>query len=153
MEENKIKALEKVREEIAKIDNKKSNIYFFVLDTKGVPSGSLEYIYKLAMIAKNAGYNTGILYQLEKNDEFVGVEEWLGKDYAELPHYNVSKDEVEITPSDVVFIPEIFSTVMNQTKKLPCERIALTELRLYVGADAICSTMGRFRYYRLFDKY
>ena len=83
MEENKIKALEKVREEIAKIDNKKSNIYFFVLDTKGVPSGSLEYIYKLAMIAKNAGYNTGILYQLEKNDEFVGVEEWLGKNYAE----------------------------------------------------------------------
>ena len=127
MEENKIKALEKVREEIAKIDNKKSNIYFFVLDTKGVPSGSLEYIYKLAMIAKNAGYNTGILYQLEKNDEFVGVEEWLGKDYAELPHYNVSKDEVEITPSDVVFIPEIFSTVMNQTKKLPCKRIALLQ--------------------------
>lgn len=127
MEENKIKALEKVREEIAKIDNKKSNIYFFVLDTKGVPSGSLEYIYKLAMIAKNAGYNTGILYQLEKNDKFVGVEEWLGKDYAELPHYNVSKDEVEITPSDVVFIPEIFSTVMNQTKKLPCKRIALLQ--------------------------
>ena len=127
MEENKIKALEKVREEISKIDKKESNVFFFVLDTKGVASGSLEYIYKLAMIAANDGYKVGMLYQLEKNDEFVGVQEWLGEKYANLPHYNVSKDEVEITPSDVVFIPEIFSTVMNQTKKLPCKRIAILQ--------------------------
>ena len=127
MEENKVKALERVREEISKIDKKESNVFFFVLDSKGVPSGSLEYIYKLATIAKNDGYKVGMLYQLEKNDEFVGVKEWLGDDYANLPHYNVSKDEVEITPSDVVFIPEIFSTVMNQTKKLPCKRIAILQ--------------------------
>ena len=127
MEERKVKALEKVREEISKIDNLKSNIYFFVLDTKGVASGSLEYIYKLALIAKKAGFNVGMLYQLDKNDEFVGVSEWLGDEYANLPHYNVSKDEVEITPSDVVFIPEIFSNVMNQTKKLPCKRIAILQ--------------------------
>ena len=127
MEENKIKALERVRAEISKIDKKESNVFFFVLDTKGVASGSLEYIYKLAEIAKNDGYNIGMLYQLEKDDEFVGVKEWLGEKYANLPHYNVSKDEVEITPSDVVFIPEIFSTVMNQTKKLPCKRIAILQ--------------------------
>lgn len=127
MDEKKLKALEKVREEISKIDNLKSNIYFFVLDTKGVASGSLEYIYKLAVIARNAGYNVGMLYQLDKNDEFVGVSEWLGDEYANLPHYNVSKDEVEITPSDVVFIPEIFANVMNQTKKLPCKRIAILQ--------------------------
>lgn len=127
MDDKKIKALEKVKEEISKIDNKKNNIYFFVIDTKGVASGSLEYIYKLAMIAKNDGYNVGMLYQLDKNDEFVGVAEWLGKDYANLPHFNVAKDEVEITPSDIVFIPEIFSTVMNQTKKLPCKRIAILQ--------------------------
>ena len=127
MEDRKLKALEKVREEISKIDKKESNIFFFVLDTKGVASGSLEYIYKLAKIAENDGYNVGMLYQLEKNDEFVGVKEWLGDEYANIPHYNVSKDEVDITPSDVVFIPEIFSTVMNQTKKLPCKRIAILQ--------------------------
>lgn len=127
MDEKKLKALDKVREEISKIDNKESNVYFFVLDSKGVPSGSLEYIYKLAMIAKNEGYNVGMLYQLDKNDEFVGVGEWLGEDYAGIPHYNVSKDEVEITPSDIVFIPEIFASVMNQTKKLPCKRVAILQ--------------------------
>lgn len=127
MDEKRIKALDKVREELAKLDNKKSNIFFFVLDTKGVATGSLEYIYKLALIAKNDGYNVGMLYQLEKGDEFVGVEEWLGKEYSSLPHYNVSKEEVDITPSDIVFIPEIFSTVMNQTKKLPCKRVAILQ--------------------------
>jgi hypothetical protein len=127
MDEKKLKAIDKVKEEIAKIDKKEGNVFFFVLDTKGVPSGSLEYIYKLALIAKNDGYKVGMLYQLEKEDEFVGVEEWLGKTYSELPHYNVSKDEVEITPSDIVFIPEIFSQVMNQTKKLPCKRVAILQ--------------------------
>ena len=127
MDEKKLKALERVKAEISKIDKKESNVYFFVLDTKGVPSGSLEYIYKLAMITKNAGYNTGLLYQLEKDDEFVGVKEWLGDNYANLPHYNVSKEELEITPSDIVFIPEIFSQVMNQTKKLPCKRVAILQ--------------------------
>jgi hypothetical protein len=127
MDEKKLKALDKVRAEIEKINKKESNIYFFVLDTKGVASGSLEYIYKLAMIAKNDGFNVGMLYQLDKDDEFVGVGEWLGNDYANLPHYNVAKDEVEITPSDIVFIPEIFSTVMNQTKKLPCKRVAILQ--------------------------
>jgi len=127
MDEKKLKALDKVRAEIEKIDKKENNVFFFVLDTKGVASGSLEYIYKLAKIAKGEGYNVGMLYQLDKDDEFVGVGEWLGDEYASLPHYNVSKDEVEITPADIVFIPEIFSTVMNQTKKLPCKRVAILQ--------------------------
>ena len=75
MDNKKIKALEKVRAEIEKIDKKENNVYFFVLDTKGIASGSLEYIYKLAMIAKNDGYNVSMLYQIEKGDEFVGVKD------------------------------------------------------------------------------
>ena len=127
MDDKKTKALERVKAEIEKIDKKESNIYFFVLDTKGIASGSLEYIYKLAKIAKDDGYNVGILYQIEKGDEFVGVGDWLGEEYASLPHYNVGNDEVDVTPSDVVFIPEIFSNVMNQTKKLPCKRVAILQ--------------------------
>ena len=120
------KALKRVQEEIKKIENKKSKVFFFVLDTKGNPSGSLEYIYKLAMIAKNDGYDVGMLYQsIDKSDKFVGVKDWLGQDYANIPHYDISNNDVEISPSDILFIPEIFSNVMNQTKKLPCKRIAI----------------------------
>lgn len=120
------KALKRVKEEIDKISKKENNVFFFVLDTKGVPSGSLEYIYNLAMIAKNDGYKVSMLYQsIDKDDKFVGVKDWLGEDYANIPHYDIAKDDVEITPSDILFIPEIFANVMNQTKKLPCKRIAI----------------------------
>ncbi len=129
MKDNKEeKALNRVLNEISKIEKKENNVFFFVLDTKGNPSGSLEYIYKLAMIAKNEGFKVGMLYQtIDKNDEFVGVEGWLGSEYAALPHYDISNNDVEITPSDILFIPEIFSNVMNQTKKLPCKRIAILQ--------------------------
>lgn len=127
MEEKNAKAIERIREEINKISEGNGRVLFFVLDTKGVPSGSLEYIYKLAKIAKESGHEVGLLYQLSKDEEFVGVNEWLGKEYAELPHYNTSLDEFKIEPSDILFIPEIFTNVMNQTKKLPCKRIILLQ--------------------------
>ena len=128
MDKKEEKALKRVQAEIKKIEKKDNNVFFFVLDTKGNPSGSLEYIYKLAMIAKNDGYKVGMLYQsADKNDKFVGVKDWLGEDYANIPHYDIATDDVEITPSDILFIPEIFANVMNQTKKLPCKRIAILQ--------------------------
>lgn len=128
MDKKEEKALKRVQAEIKKIEKKENNVFFFVLDTKGNPSGSLEYIYKLAMIAKNDGYKVGMLYQsADKNDKFVGVKDWLGEDYANIPHYDIASDDVEITPSDILFIPEIFANVMNQTKKLPCKRIAILQ--------------------------
>lgn len=128
MDKKEEKALKRVQAEIKKIDKKENNVFFFILDTKGNPSGSLEYIYKLAMIAKNDGYKVGMLYQsADKDDKFVGVKDWLGEDYANIPHYDIASDDVEITPSDILFIPEIFANVMNQTKKLPCKRIAILQ--------------------------
>ena len=128
MDKKEEKALKRVQAEIKKIEKKENNVFFFVLDTKGNPSGSLEYIYKLAMIAKNDGYKVGMLYQsADKDDKFVGVKDWLGEDYANIPHYDIATDDVEITPSDILFIPEIFANVMNQTKKLPCKRIAILQ--------------------------
>ena len=128
MDKKEEKALKRVQAEIKKIEKKENNVFFFVLDTKGNPSGSLEYIYKLAMIVKNDGYKVGMLYQsADKNDKFVGVKDWLGEDYANIPHYDIATDDVEITPSDILFIPEIFANVMNQTKKLPCKRIAILQ--------------------------
>ena len=129
MSSKKETALQRVREEIAKIDKNENKVMFFVIDTKGVPSGSLEYIYNLALFAKNEGYNVSMLHQ---DEEFVGVGEWLGEEYASLEHTNVTDGSVEVSPSDILFIPEIFSNVMNQTKKLPCKRIAILQNYDYI---------------------
>ena len=129
MSNKKDKIISNIKAEIGKIDSKKNRIYFFVIDTKGAPSGSLEYIYNLALILKEDGYDVSMLHT---EDEFVGVESWLGKKYADLPHYNVNKGDVGTSPSDILFIPEIFSQVMNQTKNLPCKRVAILQNYDYV---------------------
>lgn len=124
MTEKDKKVIENIEKEIGKIDKKTNNIYFFVIDTKGVPSGSLAYIYQLAHILMVEGYKVSMLHT---EDEFVGVESWLGGMYASLPHINVNSSEVGTSPSDLLFIPEIFSQVMNQTKNLPCKRVAILQ--------------------------
>ena len=132
MDDKNAKALERVKEEIEKIDKKKNRVFFFVLDTKGNPSGSLCYIYNLALIAKDAGYDVTMLHQEEKDEEFVGVGDWLGEKYSSIPHANIAKDDVQVSPSDILFIPEIFSNVMNQSKSLPCKRIAILQNYDYI---------------------
>lgn len=122
--------LERIHNEIEKINKKESNIYFFVLDTKGNPSGSLAYIYNLALLLHNEGYKVSMLYQ--EQEEFVGVESWLGEKYASIPHYDISNGDVAVGASDILFIPEIFSNIMIQTKKLPCKRIVIMQNYDYV---------------------
>jgi hypothetical protein len=129
MSEKDAKVIENIQKEISRIDKKENKIYFFVIDTKGVSSGSLEYIYNLALILKNEGYDVNMLHT---EDEFVGVGAWLGEEYVNLPHFNVNKGEIGTAPSDVLFIPEIYSQVMNQTKNLPCKRVAILQNYDYV---------------------
>lgn len=134
--DNKKLALGKIQDEIKKLDKKENKILFYVLDTEGYASGSLAYEYQLAKIAQDAGYNVSMVYQTdEKDDEFIGVEGWLGTEYSSIPHYDIRKDEISINPSDIMFIPEIFAQVMNQTKKLPCKRIAIMQNFDYIIAQ------------------
>lgn len=129
MSDKNQKALENIKREIERIDKKENKVFFFVIDTKGVPSGSLEYIYNLALILVEEGYDVEMLHT---EDEFVGVEGWLGPKYSSIPHVNVNKGDVGAAPSDLLFIPEIFSQVMNQTKRLPCKRVAILQNYDYV---------------------
>jgi hypothetical protein len=124
MTAREIKIIENIDKEINKIDKKENHIYFFVIDTKGIPSGSLEYIYNLALILKNDGYDVSMLHTEE---EFVGVGAWLGEEYTSLPHFNVNSGEIGTSPSDLLFIPDIYAQVMNQTKNLPCKRVVILQ--------------------------
>lgn len=121
---NKEEMLRVVEENIQKMENKSFNVFFFVIDTKGNPSGSLEYIYRTALTLKELGYNVAMLHQEE---EFIGVRDWLGDAAADLPHHNIEKENVEISACDFLFIPEILSSVMSQTKTLPCKRVIILQ--------------------------
>lgn len=143
---NDDKALERLEEAIRNLKTKNFTLYFFVVDCKNVPNGSLQYVYQLAKALNDLDYNVKMIYQLETEydkkelddlkrkekpiDEsrvFTGVGELLGEEYMELEHYNISKNEWKIGPSDFLFIPEVFSSLMKQTYqyKAPCKRIVV----------------------------
>lgn len=147
MDKEKIELMKsRIIEQISKIDNKEFTLYFYVIDTKGVPSGSLSYIYDIALGLKNMGYNVGMMHNEE---EFIGVEEWLGSGYSELPHFNVEKKSIDVSPSDVLFIPEVYSNVMSATKNLPCMRVAILQsfdkLTEFIPFGATWGDLGIFK--------
>ena len=131
--ENVIKTLE---EEIKKIENKTNNVYFYVVDSKASPVGLLSYEYDLALQLKNLGYKVSMLHN-EK--DFVGVGDWLGEEYAALPHYQIEKDAVTVSPSDILIIPEVCAGIMAQTRGLSCKRVALLHSLAFL-TDSV--TMG-----------
>ena len=123
MDKNKLlETISLLETEKKKLETKEFNLYFFVLDSKGNPSATLRYIYQTALTLKELGYKVTMLHQ-EK--DFVGVGNWLGEKYASLEHRNIEKENVPISASDFLFIPEIYANVMSQTKNLPCKRVAI----------------------------
>lgn len=136
----------RIDDAINQLKDNKFTMYFFVVDSKNTPNGSMHYTYYLAKTLHDKGYNVKMLYQLEneytaseiynlnKKEQpldprrmFGGVEEWLGKEYAELPHQNISNTEWSLRPSDFLFIPEALSNFMFQTYKqhVPCKRYVI----------------------------
>jgi len=80
--ENK-EIIEKLVELKAKIQDKKGRLFFFVADTNGTPMASIEYIYKIAGIMHDEGYDVIMLHEKEK---FIGVQNWMGEKYSSLKH-------------------------------------------------------------------
>lgn len=109
---------------LTNLKEKNFKIFFFVIDTKGTPNGSIQYTYWMAKSLIDLGYTVEMLYQEE---DFVGVREWLGDECADLKHSCIEKTSIKISSSDFLIIPEIFANVMNQTKDLPCKRIVLCQ--------------------------
>lgn len=117
------KTVKLIKDSLKNLENKKFNVFFFVVDSKGTPTGSLVYIYETARQLLDLGYNVKMLHA---EDDFVGVGEWMGEKYASIPHYRPGK-EIAVAPEDFLFIPEIYASVMSKTKDLPCKRIVILQ--------------------------
>lgn len=122
-------AQEMAKVAIDKINNKDFTIYFFTLDTKGNPTAGIANIYEHVKVLTSLGYKACILH--EKND-YHGVINWLGQEYADLPHKSIEQQDLNIGASDFIVIPEVFSNVMQQTAKFPCKRIVLVQSYDYI---------------------
>lgn len=116
---------EKLEKSINNMKEKLSRIYFVVQDTKGNAKASVRYIYQMALTLKRGGYNSIILHE---KPEYFGVSSWLGEEYmSELEHRAIEGTSLEISPDDLIIIPEIYGFVMDQITKLPCGKIVLSQ--------------------------
>lgn len=120
-----------------KIESKDFGIYFFTLDTKGNPVAGVANIYEHVKILTDMGYRAYILH--EKNDykthgdaDSMGISDWLGEEYAKLPHVSIEGQQLSIKPEDFLIIPEVFSTIMDQTKQFPCKKIVFSQSPEYI---------------------
>lgn len=168
--------IERIDKAIEDIQKKNSTLFFFVVDSQNIPNGSMSYIYQLAKYLYSQDYNVKMIYQLpneyseeeinelkskesEEIDEsriFHDASGWMGEEYSGIPHINISKEEWRVAPSDFLFIPEVFSSLMFETYKhnIPCKRYVILQNFNYVTEfiplgiqwsnygifDAICAT-------------
>ena len=126
-----------INESIKKITDKDFGIYFFTLDTKGNPTAGVATIYEHVKVLRELGFNAQILhdkndYKLREDESGIGIAEWLGEEYANLPHISIESQTLQVGPSDFVVIPEAFASVMKQTSKFPCKRLVFLQSYEYV---------------------
>lgn len=126
------KQTEQLKFFIEKMENKDFKLYFFTLDTKGNPTAGIANIYEHVKILRTLGYNASILhekkdYKLHGDDSTMGLSDWLGSEYAELPHACIENQDLNITPIDFIIIPEIFANLMDQVKAFPCRKVVFSQ--------------------------
>jgi hypothetical protein len=89
-------------------------------------------------VLNDLGYNATILH--EKNDYKLridiknttddgrmGIAEWMGEEYASQPHISIESQQLNISGTDFIVIPEIFSNIMDQVKGFPCKKIVFSQ--------------------------
>lgn len=128
MEEQK----KQIESTLQNLTDKTFNLYFFTLDTKGNPTAGIANIYEHVKILNELGYNASILhekndYKLRGNEEGQGIAEWLGEEYAQLPHVSIEGQQLNVGPADFIIIPEIFSNIMDQVKSFPCKKVVFSQ--------------------------
>ena len=173
-DKNKI-IIERIEKAIEQIDKKESTLYFFISDCKNTPNSNTQYIYQMAKGVQDLGYKVCMLYQI--NDEytpkeleqmkkkgqpfepfrvFEGVGKWMGEEFGNLRHLNIANGNWKVSPSDFLFIPEVFPSLMRETfeKNIPCKRyVILQNFNSYTFIDAFleelkltgidCEVIGR----------
>lgn len=128
----KVEQLQQLQGFIEQLGKKDFSIYFFTLDTKGNPTAGIANIYEHVKILNELGYNAKILhdkndYKLRGDEQGMGIADWLGEEYAALPHVSIEGQNLNIAPVDFMVIPEIFSNIMDQIKTFPCRKIVFAQ--------------------------
>jgi len=124
--------LTQIKSVLENLENKNFTLYFFTLDTKGNPTAGIANIYEHVKLLNELGYKASILhekndYKLITDENGQGISDWLGEEYAALPHISIESQSLNVGPADFIVIPEIFANIMDQIKGFPCKKIVFSQ--------------------------
>jgi hypothetical protein len=114
--------IDKVRESLLRISNKKSKFLFFVPSAPN-PSASVYEIYYHAYVVNQMGFEVRMLTDSVDYE----IPDWIEEELTQMTHEPMESARLSVAPEDVMVIPEIFSNVMEQTKNTPCIRVAFLQ--------------------------
>ena len=114
--------VKKIEQTVDEIKSKDFTIYFFVIDSNGMPNAGVSHIYKQAKHLQDLGFKTAILVEKDGQKD-AGA--WVGSHYLGLHHHKA--EGVIIKPSDIIVIPEIFSSIMKAAKDFPCKKVVMAQ--------------------------
>jgi len=134
-EKAELEKIEKIKISLAKITNKKSKFLFCIPESQS-PTASVYELYFHATVVKNMGYE--VIIMVEKGDYVPPV--WIEKELTNHKHVSMADPKLTVGPEDVMIIPDIYSNVMEQTKKLPCVRIGFLQSADYMTSALIPGT-------------
>jgi hypothetical protein len=142
--------IENLKTALEKIKTKDFGIYFYTIDTKGNPVASVANIYEHVKILNELGYKSYVLhqqndYKLYEDENGMGIANWLGAEYANLPHVSIESQQLQVGPSDFLIIPEAFAGLIKETQNFPCKRIVLLQAYEYIFEDlGLGESWGQF---------
>jgi hypothetical protein len=121
--------IEKLQQALGRLENNSNTIYFLTYDTKNNPRASVKYIYDLAFVLKENGYDSKILVE---DETYGGVSHWLGNKYNNIDVASIKDGSVQIKIDDVLVVPEYYSNVLQQVANVKCTKIMLVQQKDYI---------------------
>jgi hypothetical protein len=126
---------DKLIEIFTNIENKSFNVYLYVPSIpETVYSMAVEEIYNICYFLRKNNYNAFLITGEDEKEATYNVPSYLSEELKNLPHLSPKKDNINVTPSDVLIVPEFFVNVMHQISdaKIQCERIVLCQSQTYM---------------------
>jgi hypothetical protein len=134
---NKEEIKEKIQENISKLQEGEFSFYFLTPDSKGNPSGAVANIYEHVKMLNELGRKAFVLhqeagYKIRGDAEGQGLAEWLGDEYADLPHACIQDQTLKVSPSDFIIVPELMGSVFKEIRQIPSKKVLFMQAYNYL---------------------
>lgn len=127
--------LEKLNELLTNVSSNNYNIYLYVPSIPDtVYAMAVEEIYNICLFLRKNNYNAFLITGEDEKDPEFKIPAFLNEELRALPHLSPKKDNISVSASDIMIVPEFFVNVMHQISeaKIQCEKIVLCQSQTYM---------------------